>query len=207
VPQGDLTTLANVREFLRLTDATQNDMDALLSSFITQASDAIKDYCGREFKALSTASQARVFEYRGNGMLYFAPYDLQTCTSIVIDTHTTNPTTLTANEDYYLKPRNKDAGVWEGIELVGFEPASRSSLNVRRPWREVTVTGVWGFPTVPDAVRLACNQLVAWLYRQHSTVPGNDLAAQGDRYGAVLMPTSVLALLARYRVQSFAVGL
>ena len=204
--QGDLTTLASVREFLRLSDATQTDMDALITTLITQASDAIKDYCGREFAAQSTASQTRVFEYRGGGLLWFAPYDLQTCTSVAIDSHTSTPITLTLNEDYYLKPRNKDSGVWEALELVGYEPATRSSATVRRPWREVSIVGVWGFATVPDAVKLAANERVGWLYRQHSAVPGNDLAGQGDRFGAVLMPSSVMALLSRYRVQAFSVG-
>lgn len=203
---GDLTTLASVREFLRLSDSTQTDMDALLTTFVGQASKAIHKYTGREFAPLSTASQQRIFAYRGGGRLYFTPYDLSAATLVQIDTDTDTATTLTADDDYFLFPRNAIDGVYEYMELRGFEPAARMSGNAVKPWREVTITGTWGFSAVPADVKTAANMLVAFWYRQHSALSGVDLAGEGDRFGPVNLPSGVMQLLAPYRVVGFGYG-
>lgn len=207
--QGDLTSLANVREFLRIPD-TKTEMDDLLTTFVTQASATIKRHTGREFQAESTASATRVFAYRGGGRLYFAmdgPRDLRTATLVEIDTDTDDPTTLVADSDYYLFPRGGGSGgVYEHMELRGFEPASKLSGDVVKPWREVQITGTWGWATVPAEVIAAANMLVAFWYRQHSAVPGNDLGGEGDRYGPVSMPTAVRQILEPYRVIGFGYG-
>lgn len=207
--QGDLTTLASVREFLRISDA-KTDMDDVLASFITQASAAIKRHTGREFAAESTASQTRLFAYRGGGRLYFAmdgPRDLRTASTVTIDTDTDNPTVLVEDEDYFLFPRGGGAGgVYEHMELRWWEPASKLSSDQVKPWREIEIVGTWGWASVPSDVIAATNMLVAFWYRQHSAVPGNDLAGEGDRFGPVAFPTSVLRLLEPYRVMGFGYG-
>jgi uncharacterized phiE125 gp8 family phage protein len=206
VAAGDLTTLASVREFLRLSDATQTDMDALLTTFVGQASKAIHRHTGREFAPLSTASQTRIFAYHGGGRLYFSPYDLRAATSVQIDTDGDSPTTLTADSDYFLFPRNANDGVYEWMELRGFEPSARASNNALKPWREVTIIGTWGFDAVPADVKTAANMLIAFWYRQHSALSGVDLAGEGDRFGPVTWPTAVRQLLDPYRVVGFGLG-
>lgn len=203
---GDLTDLASVRAFLRITDAAQTGSDTLLTALIAQASRAIHKHTGREFAPLETGSQTRVFAYHGGGRMYFTPYDARSVTSVEIDTDGDNPTALTVDEDYYLFPRNAPDGVYEHMELRGCEPARKTSANPVRPWREVTVVGTWGFAAVPADVKTAANMLVAFWYRQHSTVPGNTLAGEGDRYGPVSWPSGVLQLLASYRVVGFGYG-
>lgn len=205
---GDLTTLASVREFLRISDSSQTDMDAALTTMIGQASKAIHHHTGREFAPLSTASQARIFEYYGGGVLFLTPYDAKTVTSVQIDTDSDSPTTLVEDSDYFLKPRGAFQGVYTHIELRGYEPAAKSSTAAfaSKPWREVTVTGTWGFASVPSDVAVACNMLVAFWYRNHSAPAGRDLANDGDRFGPVNMPTGVMQLLAPYRVLGFGYG-
>lgn len=205
---GDLTDLASVREFLRITDADQTGADTFLTALIAQASRAIHKHTAREFAPLSTASQTRVFAYHGGGRLFFTPHDLRAATSVQIDTDSDNPTTLTADEDYYLFPRGASPidGVYEYMELRGCEPAAKSSSSLVRPWREITVVGTWGFASVPADVKTAANMLIAFWYRQHSTVPGNTLAGEGDRFGPVSWPSGVLQLLASYRVIGFGYG-
>jgi uncharacterized phiE125 gp8 family phage protein len=203
VAQGDLTSLANVRSFMRIPTA-QTDGDTLLTTFVSQASKAIMRYTGREFQPDSTASQTRIFAYRGGGMLFLTPYDLRAATLVQIDTETDSPTTLVADEDYFLHPRQSPYNVYEAIELRGFTMPAQSE-NVK-PWREVEITGTWGFATVPDDVIAAANMLVAFWYRQHSAVPGRDMAGEGDRFGPVNMPSAVMQLLAPYRVMSFGFG-
>lgn len=205
---GDLTTLAKVRQFLGkpADTSTQTGDDALLTALIGQASKAIHSYTGREFAPLSTASQTRVFSYYGGGRLYFTPYDASTISSVTIDTETDTSTTLTVDEDYFLFPRNAPAGVYEFMELRGCEPGRRTSASVNRPWREVTVVGTWGFASVPADVELAANMQVAFLFRNHSTIPGSDTGDQGTRFGPVNLASGVMQLLAPYRVIGFGYG-
>ena len=199
---GDLTTLAEVRAFLRLSDPSQTDMDTLLTALITQASAAIKRYTMREFTATASGT-ARKFRYFGGGTLWFhseGPYDLQSASSVTIDSETASPQTLTVDEDYFLVPRNAPLGVYEGMELRNLAPYGRSSANDYRPWRQVTVTGTWGMASVPDDVELACQMQVAYLYRQHSTVPGRDLGGEGERFGPMMWAPGVVQALSPYRV-------
>ncbi len=203
---GDITTLEDVRSFLRITDAEQTGSDTLLSSLITQASRAIHRHTAREFVATETGSQTRVFAYYGGGRLYFTPYDLREVTTVEIDTDSSTGTTLTEGSDFFLFPRNAPDGVYEYMELRGYEPATKTSDNVTKPWREVMVTGTWGFESVPEDVVAAAHMLIAFWYRQHSTVPGNTLAGEGDRYGPVSWPSGVLQLLSPYRVIGFGYG-
>jgi hypothetical protein len=205
VAAGDLTSLSNVRSFLRI-PTDQTDADTLLTALVSQASRAIHVHTGREFAALNTGSQERIFAYHGGGRLFFTPYDLRVATSVVIDTDGSTPTQLAAGIDYVLFPRNATNGVYEYMELRGLEPARRTSADVVTPWREVSITGLWGFESVPVDVVTAANMLVAFWYRQHSALSGVDLSGEGDRFGPVNMPTGVLQLLAPYRVIGFGWG-
>lgn len=205
----DLTTLDSVREFLRLSDDVQDDMNGLLEAFIAQASRAIHEYTQRELAPASTASQSRIFRYVGGGYLYFHPFDLRAATTVQIDTETDSPTTLVAGSDYHLgsPSRYQQHGCYEYMELRGFGPALRSSAMDYKPWREVTITGTWGFASVPVDVKLAANMLVAWYYRQYSTIPGGDFETMGERYGGpTAWPTAVMQLLSPYRIVAFGAG-
>lgn len=201
---GDLTTLANVRSFLRLPTA-QTDGDALLATFITAVSAAIRTYTGREFSATDTGSHTRLFRYFGGGMLFLDRSDLRSVSAVSIDTETSSSTALVLNEDYFLLPRGARDGVYEAVELRGYATGSHVGGNIK-PWREVSITGLWGFSSVPKDVETAANMYVAHWMRNHSTVPGRDLAGEGDRFGAVNMPSGVMQLLAPYRVIAFGAG-
>jgi hypothetical protein len=205
VASGDLTTSANVRTFLGI-PSDQTEMNTLMAALITGASAAIKRYTGREFSPQTAAGTARKFRYFGGGYMPFAPYDADTVTAVSIDTDGDSPLTLTEDEDFYLLPRESEFGVYTGMELRGMNPASRTSGVQHRPWRQVTVTGTWGFASIPTEVATACEMLVAWWYRQQSSIPGNDLAGEGDRFGPSAWPTAVRQLLAPYRITSFGAG-
>ena len=202
---GDLTTSASVREYLRIPTA-QTDMNALLATFITQASTAIKRYTAREFAPATAAGVERAFKYAGGGIVHLAPYDCVAVTQVEVDTDTDSPTVLDS-DSYRLLPVGKPSGAYNAIELRGVTVASRTSDTLTKPWREVSVTGTWGFTAVPDDVALAANMLVAWYYRNHSAPPSVELGDEGDRrFGPVLMPSGVRALLDHWRVVSFGHG-
>jgi hypothetical protein len=82
----------------------------------------------------------------------------------------------------------------------------KENADKLKPWREVTVTGTWGFAAIPADVVAAANMLVAFWWRNQSTVPGQSLNGEGDRYGPVSMPSAVLQILAPYRVIGFGYG-
>lgn len=185
-------------------DASQTDFDTLLTTLVTQASVAIKRYCGREFAPATSSGTARKFRYEGGGYLSLAPYDAQAVTSVVIDTDTTSTTTLVVNQDYYLLPLNQNDGVYTGVQIRGYEPRSyTSSVNVK-PFRQITITGTWGFSSVPDDVALAANILVKWWYENQSAASGSQLGELSDRFGPVLWPTAVRQLLDHWRVVGIA---
>jgi hypothetical protein len=188
---------------MRLSDSSQTDMDTELTALITQASAAIKRYTQREFAPQTAAGVARKFRYYGGGALWFSSegaYDAAAVTAVSIDTETSSPLALTVDEDYFLFPRNAPNGVYEGMELRNMSPQGRHSGVDYRPWRQVTVTGTWGFASVPDDVELAAQMQVAYLYRQHSSVPGRDLSGEGERFGPMAWAPGVVQLLAPYRI-------
>lgn len=183
--------------------ASQTDRDALISTYITQASVAIMRYAGREFAPQTAAGVERTFRYNGRGWLALSPYDATTITAVEIDSEDDAPTALTVWDDYTLHPIGAPDGVYTHVEFNGFAAPAFSSSSLTRPWRLVSITGTWGFAAVPTDVKLAANILTGWLLRNHSSVPGQSLQDDGDRFGPVGFPTSVKQLLDPWRVVSF----
>lgn len=207
----DLCTVAQVREYMMRTTGQNTDNDALIQSEITRVSDAIMVYTGHEFVTLfGTGNNAtpkvydgvgtRHFEHAG-GMLILAPYTLRSLTSITMDTDGTSPanTVLTADQ-YRLRPVNNRDGVYTQVQLRGFAPAPRTSYLDYRPTRELTITGTWGYPAVPNNVVEAAICTVAFQLRDGAFI-GQDFEGDASRYGSVMFPTKALNLLASYHIR------
>lgn len=201
---GDLTILSAVREHLQLVSG-QTDQDALIGTLITQASRMIGRYTGRQFAATAAGTTYK-FKYDGQGHLAFTPYDLQSATLVQIDSDTATPTTLVAATDYYLMPLNADDGVYTSMQIRNYSPPLKSSTIDYQPFRQVSITGTWGFAAVPSDVALACNMLVGWLMRNQSTIPAQGMESLGDRFGPVAWPTAVRQLLQTYTAYGFGRG-
>ncbi len=174
----DLTTLAAVRAEQQK-PADNTDQDAIIATLITQASRSIMDHCSREFAPITTGA-ARVFELNRHdeGWLALTPYDLASLTSIQIDTDSPTPVTLTPAE-YRLYPKNTPEATYRAIRLAPFLLVAPS---IRFAFREVTVTGNWGFPTIPETVERACIVTVSeWLRERYLRDPGmsSEFAAAG----------------------------
>lgn len=207
VATSDLTTLASVREYLGIQTA-DSDSDALIQTYITSCSRAIMKWAGREFAPQVTAT-IRKFRYEGGGRLAFSPFDLVTATLVTIDSDGTSPTTLVANEDYYLLPLNGEGALYTSMELRNLGPATRSSSTDYTPWRQVSITGTWGLATAtvmttfPD-VALAANVQVAFMMRNHSARPGGDeFGGDSSTYGPVGLCQGTRDLLRQYRIVEF----
>lgn len=196
----DLATLEEVRRHRQLTDTTNTTQDDLINELITVASDMIMRYTQREF-APTTASEARTYRYDGRGVVNLAPDDLRSVTQIRIDTDTDSPTTLTSTQ-YKLHPTRAKDGVYSMVHLINIQNA-RVTTEVHPVYREVEITGAWGWSSIPAPVKRACIMLVVELLSRTSDWKNNDMDTfQGT--GGVAMPLHVRTMLTPYR--RFTVG-
>jgi hypothetical protein len=168
----DYATSAELKAYARIND-TVDDVQVALA--ITASSRAIDRYCGRQFGQVASAAQ----------WTYTAQWDRRRCRHIVrIDDLATTTSLVvdlngTAVTDYTLEPRNAvvKGGVWTelvfgqgvggivfGTDVGGFAfgsgfPDSTIALD------GVTITALWGWSSVPAAVKQAClfqaNRLLA----------------------------------------------
>lgn len=144
------TTLANVKAALRITD---NVDDGLLEIAINSASRMIDGYCEREFYTAGTASRY----YAADSELVVQVDDLAgTAITLATDPNAQGAFDLVwTTADYQLEPLNgKLAGQsWPFTRI-------RAALNYLFPVTNdlalVKVTGVFGWPSIPNDIELAC---------------------------------------------------
>jgi hypothetical protein len=203
----DLTSLANVKAFLQRNDTQQ---DPLIASLITRASDTIHRQTGREF-APATTSATRAFAYTGGGILDLYPYDVRSITAMTIDSDGGTPTTLVANTDYQLRPLPARDGVYQYLRLLTQDTGDPGVLTPGWPSdgapssrvpseRQISITGAWGFATVPGDIEHACIvTVVTWLRADVQAFSTSFSIDEGRLQRPEALPSAVQALLAPYR--------
>jgi len=175
-----LTTVDAVRQRLQKPTG-EVAQDAEIGDMILSASVLIAGYTQREFAP--SASAARTFEHDGSGVLDLAPYDLQAANTVTVDD------TPLAADAYKLRPLPASHGVYTQILLPGGTA------------QEVTVQGLWGFPSVPADVDHACITTVAlWLRRDVSAFSRVFKLDEGNVERPDALPSAVKALLDRYKL-------
>lgn len=193
-----LTTLESFREHAQISDATDTAQDALIETLIDSVSHAIMVYTSREFVPPGSSPVARSFRYNGGGVLDLSPYDVQSVTQVRVDTDTSNPTTLSADE-YRLAPLPCPDGVYQQIHLrsVRVGPTTTEQFPV---YRVVEVTGVWGFTAVPKNVELAANITIQYVLRTTSQFMSDEFEQTAGLAGSrLIIPGAARDLLAPYR--------
>jgi hypothetical protein len=188
-------TLEEARESIQIPTTA---VDTELQLAIDAAEAAIEAYCGRVFTL--SASEARRFTASSPTRVSLDDVTSVSAVAVDLDGDGTHETTISA-------------GSWE---LLPFSAAAsgrpyralqlRPSATARFPrWPGgVRVTGTWGWPAVPPAVKLA-TQIQAWvLLRQSTTVlVGVDedvIREVGDnRFASRFLDRQVQLLLAAYR--------
>jgi hypothetical protein len=197
---GDLTTLAAVQEHRQKLDTTNTTQDAIIESLITVASGLITNYTQREFiehSGSGSTPTARTYRYEGRGVLPLGQDDAQSVTLVRIDTDTDNPITLDESQ-YKLWPTRRRDGVITALHLLGV-PGWRHTVQRHPLYREVEVTGVWGWPSVPVQVERACILLVMDLLSRTSSWRNNDMDDLMPSPGGAAIPLHVRTMLAPYR--------
>jgi hypothetical protein len=205
----DLVTLAEVRAALEL-PAAETSRDSLISSLITAYSTAIMDEVDREFRPVTgsvgtpTTRRFRMpfAEYR----LDLAPYDLASISSVTLHPESTSPITLTPTVQYQGQPVSQPDGVYTSIKFSSLMTGiftSQTALNFS--YVLIDVSGVWGFPSVPEAVKQAAIIAVSSALRRD--IAGFDMAFEDgsptslrpDTAGTFGLPPATRRLLSPYR--------
>lgn len=205
----NLCTLADVKALMQKTGVNAAAQDTLISSLITRASVKVMAEYDREFvpggpNALPAVGATRTFEYpwadqnAGEALVSLAPYDLQTSPvpTVIADTDQTSALTLTTGE-YRLSPQPAVLGVYSAIKIF---PLGVSFGVVGWRSRRFTVTGNWGFPTIPsDVVQATAETVIHWL----TAYPAAGRPDQQDFGQAVVaprsLPMSAVDLLRRFQ--------
>jgi hypothetical protein len=186
---ADYTTVADVKARLGLIDATN---DAILTSIVTSASRLVDSVANRRFYQITAT---RYYTALGGSMLEID--DLVSVTSLLTDISGTRVWDTTwAVTDYDLTPDNAADINWPYTAIRQRPFTSRWFPTIRKA---VQVTGVWGWPAVPnDIVEATILQSIRLFKRKDSPF---GVAGQGDFGRIALLPRvdpDVAALCAPY---------
>ena len=163
-------TLADVKAALRITDTVD---DSLLEISIEAASREIDGFCERVFTQ-STATRI----YRPTDAFTVDLDDLQTVTTLKTDADGDGVFDTTwGTADYQLNPLNGISGgittPYTMLKAVGsylfpiYEPR-----NVNSQEASVQIVGVWGWPSIPTAVKQACIILSMRQFKRYDSPTG-----------------------------------
>jgi len=157
-------TLNEIKGDLNITDDTY---DNTLAGMIEAASQAIDNYCDRQF---ATVTEARYFD--GAGPTIFID-DLVSVTTFKLDEDGdgTFEATLAAT-DYVLYPLNKTPKTYAKISNDSDYGSFASGIK-----NGVEITGVWGYQsTVPEAIRRATLMLASRLFKRKDSAYASVVA-------------------------------
>lgn len=201
-----MTTLcsrSDVKSSLGIADSVD---DERIDIALDAATAMIQDYCSRQFLIDSTSS-SRV--YRAEDICLVHVDDISTSTNLVVATDEAGNGTFSttwAASDYQLEPLNGKINgqtrPYNTIRAVGDKwfPQDAGRATVR-------VTALWGWPTVPEAVRQAAIIQTISVFRSADAPFGATPFAETGilRLRSSLHPTAA-ALLSDYRIDSVRVA-
>ncbi len=159
-----LVGLGETKDWLARRQIDTSD-DARIVDAINGVSEEMMRISGREFKANGTNPETRRYDVRGTGYVVQIG-DLQTMTtaSSTISVSQFDPETSLHTfvvGDYTPLPRNRKP--WEPYTAIYF---NRPTRGYYRGSNVLDIEGYWGFPEVPENVRQATKDAVAfWLDR------------------------------------------
>lgn len=166
-------TIAEFKPWLGITDTVD---DAVLTTVLDQASRDVDNYCGRVFNQ-STAATVRYYTASRSDEVLIDDCVSLSAVATDADGDRTYEDTWTAT-DYDLLPENA-AGESEPEPYTTIAVAPDGDYSFPVGVRKgVKLTGVWGWPAVPSAVKYACLLRAAWIFKRRDTPLG--LAGSAD---------------------------
>jgi hypothetical protein len=184
---GDLTTLDDVKAWLRTGQGAFPDTDdALLSRLITAASQFIQTWLNRQ---IASADWQEVRDGTGGQRLTFANFPVSAVLSLTIDGLT-------------IPPASDDGGFGAGYVFTPTELALRGYVFTRRP-QNVVMAYTAGYAATPPDITQACIELVCQRYRERTRIGEVSRALSGSEtvtYSQKDMSDDVKLLLSQYRL-------
>lgn len=174
-----LTTLANVKDWLQITNPSS---DALLNRMITAFSDAVANYINRDL-----GQQSYTITRDGNGAdnMVFINYPVSAVTQLMVNGVAIPPRPGFGANGYVFTPTK--------ITLVGYQ-FTKGSQNVQL----VTVAG---FASIPTELEQAVIEWIADRYASRDRIGLNSKTLAGETISYALndIPDPVVAILSPYR--------
>jgi hypothetical protein len=191
-------TLAEAKASLGITDSTD---DAAIQSCLDAADQLINNYVDTKVGFGVTSSQTRYYTAQRFDFVLTDPIVTVTALATDID-GTGNYTQTWSANDYVLAPRNAalDGRPYTEIDT---SPFSSAVLNFPTGYLEVKVTGTFGWPSVPAAVKQAALIQCGAIFASRTAPFG---AVGSESLGGVLRMSAALhpearALLEAYRLR------
>lgn len=193
---GLLAEVAEVRDFLQKPSGDR-EQDTAIANALSAASSLICEWAGREFIALGTNPATRLFEIGGYARAREIPIsDLSAVPTAVstIDADGATVETLTVADDIVALPLVRKP--WQPITSLRIRP-SAASLSASYL---LSVTGTWGFPTVPEDVKQACIVTVGiWIRRDVQAFASTFNLDENRVERPRALPSAARDMLTRYR--------
>lgn len=139
---GDLSTLANVKQWLNLTSSGD---DALLTRLLTSVSNFIQSWLGRQ---LLSASYTELLDGQGGRAIILGNYPVTAVASLYIGGVSIPASSGVSASGYVVTPY--------GVTLRGY--------FFTRNLSNVTITYTAGFASLPVEIEQACLELIALRY-------------------------------------------
>ena len=170
------------------TVSSDTNDSAAIEDIIEAASRHIDNLCGRVFFQSSSDEETRYFTPEDKSLLFVD--DLVSITTIAGDNSQlrTWPDTLSSS-DYELQPYN---AVNKGWPYTWMETTPLTTAYFPTVRKGIKITGVFGFPSVPDDIKVACLGIALNIYQSRT-----GQATSGDvrvtAAGVVIRPKDVPA--------------
>ena len=183
-----LTTLANLKEVLGITDNTQN---ALLTNLINRATDIIEKYCNG-VRFLTTTHTNEEYDGTGTNTISLRHFPIIILTSYDQNQGTQGDPSWSTLEASGIKAINETGQVYYGF---GF---ARGVRNYR-------FTYTAGYATIPTDLEQACLDICAYIYnvRKNTGMKSESLGeysyTKDDAIGNVIKDLGIDLIIDQYR--------
>lgn len=176
----DSRALCTRADVIRLVPGYTDDpsTDGVIDDLIQAESQTWHTDTGREFVAIAAGSSSRLFDidWPQSAARSVRIGDAATVTAVEIQNQAGDTLQTVASGDWVglgLKG-NRTREPWEPISILWFPPSSSTAATAGAGY-VVEVTGTWGFPAVPEDVRLAVARMTLVRYLA-------DVAPTGTRF-------------------------
>jgi hypothetical protein len=177
---ADLTTVAALKPWLRLTSVAD---DTLLASLVSGVSAWIQEWLGR---IIASATYTDTLNGNGKTALCFLHYPVTAVTSVTIDGVAIPARAVPGGSGYYFDS--------DFLYLDGYCFTQKSNQNV-------VLVYTAGFASVPLDLALATNKLCAISYREldRQGLSSKGLAGEQTNFIVTDMPKDVISILQSYK--------